>query len=196
MRILLPESADERLARRAHHTCVSVRTIRKASCDVTVCMDIDIPEVRALIRSVKYRGHPEAAEKIAEFITPYLRALCEQEHIDSIVPIPLSGSRRRSRGYNQVAYVLSRCIELEPSLKGTVRPEILTRVTHTKPQTSLTRSMRLHNMKDAFQATRPLTHQKVLIVDDVVTTGATLLEAKRAITAHGGVAFLFAFAGR
>lgn len=83
--------------------------------------------------------------------------------VDAIVPIPIHWSRRARRGFNQAEAL---CLEL-PS-----KPELLKRIRATRPQVGLDREERMRNLKDAFRAA-PVKGLKILLVDDVVTSGHT-----------------------
>ena len=100
-----------------------------------------------------------------------------------IIPIPLSKPRRRERGYNQAALIAG---ALADAIDWPLL-DALERVKHTKPQTKLSRSLRLANMTDAFQSRFNFKESNlpVYLVDDVATTGATLTAAARALKKTG-----------
>ena len=104
---------------------------------------------------------------------------------DALVAVPLARQRQRERGYNQaelLARELSRLLPL-PLLEGTSR-----RVRATPPQAGLTRAQRLENVRGAF-APGPravlLADRSVLLIDDVMTTGATLSACSRVLLRSG-----------
>jgi len=101
----------------------------------------------------------------------------------SLIPIPLGRRRRRERGYNQseqIAAAIGRCWGHE------VRPDLLHRVRETRTQTALTPEARHANVAGAFEAAGA--HGlKLVLVDDVFTTGATLAAAGAALMAAGAV---------
>ena len=104
---------------------------------------------------------------------------------DMVVGVPLHFVRRFLRGFNQ-AESLARCLGRE--LKVPHRSRILKRVRMTRPQSELKRDERRDNVHGAFRAspTRDLKGATVLLVDDILTTGATCSEAARALRAAGG----------
>lgn len=100
-----------------------------------------------------------------------------------LVPVPLHPSRERRRGYNQ-AQVVARA--LERVIPGTQTVSLLQRERRTPSQTTLDRSQRLRNLRGAFRCQRqPPAGRKLVLVDDVLTTGATLDAATEALLTAG-----------
>ncbi|HXO22620.1 MAG TPA: ComF family protein [Thermoanaerobaculia bacterium] len=115
--------------------------------------------------------------------------------LDLVVPVPLHWRRRLARGYNQ-AERIARPLALRLGLPFA---PALRRSRATPPQTSLGRAERLSNLERAFQARAvepPLRGRRVLLVDDVATTGATLNAAARALKRAGAAQVVAVVAGR
>jgi ComF family protein len=133
--------------------------------------------VKDLICEFKYRQLDYVgrllSRQMIDFVKDYRLPI---EYIDYIIPVPLSGARFREREFNQ-ALILGRLLALEfkkPLLDG-----ILVRSRHTKRQTELPQAERLANVRNSFavkDADR-ITEKNLLLVDDVLTTGATVSEA-------------------
>jgi ComF family protein len=138
--------------------------------------------VRALVHAFKFRGQSSLSKTLGEQLFN-----CYEEYdlrADVIVPVPLAPSRRRSRGYNQATMLAQ---ELSQST-GLPVTDALRRVGHAKPQaTSASAEERRANVVGAFEANRraDVTDHRVLIVDDVATTGATLNACAEALLAAG-----------
>lgn len=146
-----------------------------------------IPDVQAVIKEAKFHKNARAVQFLSSSLSDYLFSLTAEDGVFSpivLVPIPLSKKRERRRGYNQVLRILKdACGEASHM---SLAPTILSRTRDTRPQTTLSRKERLHNMKGAFHVNKPLdTHTHYLVVDDVVTTGATMREAMSALRKAG-----------
>jgi competence protein ComFC len=133
------------------------------------------PLIQAAVTANKFHNSYAASKLLASLLEAYLKTQTQSTQI-WLVPIPLSRSREQERGYNQVMNIIKN-IEL-PHCKT---HDILIRMKHTKPQTSLNRIERLNNMAGAFaiskKASTPHHEIHIIIIDDVTTTGATLKAA-------------------
>jgi ComF family protein len=137
-----------------------------------------------ILRLKKQRGEG-LAELLGECWAKEAAARFASLHFDFLVPVPLHWLRRWQRGYNQSAAL---CRGLATNLGLPYHPSWLRRVRHTPRQTSRpTPAERKANVRDAFRARpgAPLRGRTILLVDDVMTTGATASEAARALRAAG-----------
>ena len=138
---------------------------------------------RDLIHSFKYRADFRAGR---HFVGAMARQLLEEPSagIGIIVPVPLHRARLRRRGFNQAAY-LARGLSRETGLPLAARGLVRKKRTDSLP--GLVRTARFHELKGAFCAPRPrgLAGRRVLLVDDVVTTGATVEECCRTLKEAG-----------
>jgi ComF family protein len=101
---------------------------------------------------------------------------------DLLIPVPLSSARLRERGFNQAAEIAR---PLARALGVPLNPDICRRTTETLPQTSLPWKERRRNVKNAFECSIDLTGKAIAVIDDVMTTGATLDELARTLKRHG-----------
>ena len=114
-----------------------------------------------------------------------------------ILPIPMSTKRIRQRGYNQTE-LIGNLMSKERGDIFSLEPNVLKKIKHTNPQTSLkNKKARLNNLRNSFviEHSEIISGKMVLILDDVTTTGATLKEVARVCeTAHPRRLFLYAIA--
>jgi ComF family protein len=136
--------------------------------------------LRKLIQVFKYQGVRPLAPVLGGFLR---RALPIQEHFDFIVPMPLHWRRRWSRGFNQSA-LLAR--EIARRFDSPVK-SILRRVRFTPSQAGLTNAARRANMSGAFRikSGAQIKGKRVLLIDDVLTTGATAAACARVLKRAG-----------
>lgn len=107
---------------------------------------------------------------------------------DWVLPVPLSAQRLQTRGFNQ-AWELAGALARQSRTTGRADARLLLRVKHTRPQSQLKREARLANVKGAFQVdplrVAELQGRRVLLVDDVMTSGASLFTAAQALRDAG-----------
>lgn len=101
---------------------------------------------------------------------------------DLVVPMPLAPQRLRVRGFNQAAEIAA---ALPPRFADRLVPDLLERHRDTAPQATLPVDQRGGNVSGAFRCRRPIANLNVAVVDDVMTTGATLHEAAAALKLAG-----------
>jgi ComF family protein len=134
----------------------------------------------------KYASRSDLARPLAHLMLPLVTRL----EIDVVVPVPLHRERLRERGYNQAALLARPVAE---HLRRRVEPLALARERATAPQASLSASERSANVARAFRVRQPraIEGRRVLLVDDVRTTGATLSGCATAIFRAGALAVHF-----
>ncbi|MDO8536841.1 MAG: ComF family protein [bacterium] len=141
--------------------------------------------MKSLIHGLKFRFIKKAAEPLGKFLIRYTEGLSLPVQKFVVVPIPLSGTRLRERGFNQselVAKIFADHFNLALETK------LLLRVKNTKPQ-SETRNLveRKENIKECFAVITPeyLRGKNIILIDDVTTSGATLFEAAKVLKSAG-----------
>lgn len=135
--------------------------------------------VDRLVQSLKYSRRLATADFLAQAMLAGPRPVGEV-----IIPLPLHPLRLRERGFNQSAEIarpLAKALRLPLELDGCLRSR------DTAPQASLPWKERKRNIRHAFECRSDLTGKSVIVVDDVMTTGATLDEFARVLKAHGAL---------
>ncbi len=138
-------------------------------------------EVQRLVQAFKFQGQSSLGRTLAAQLTG-----CYAEHAfaaDIVVPVPLSGARRRRRGYNQAA-LLAREVARE---LGLPMSEAMRRLGNPTPQARSTAEQRRRNVSGVFEVAKSeaVAGRRVLLIDDVATTGATLSACAEALLATG-----------
>ncbi len=142
------------------------------------------------ITRFKYGGRGELSRPLAALLLPALRELSLPPHA-TFVPVPLHARRLAERGYNQAGLVAQ---DLARALDRSCSPRLLARTRDTAHQVGKSRGDRMSNAQGAFalrRAARP--DVEVVLVDDVITTGATVRACAQAL-ADGGVKLLYVVA--
>jgi ComF family protein len=132
-------------------------------------------EVRRAVLAFKEHGRTDVARVLASALAASIAGMGPDT--DDIVPIPSSRSAFSRRGFDPVQLLLRRA--------GRRSTRVLESIREAGPQKALNSEARIQNRLGAFASTRRLDDRRVLIVDDVVTTGATITEAVRALSAAG-----------
>ncbi|HSD65146.1 MAG TPA: ComF family protein [Vicinamibacteria bacterium] len=140
--------------------------------------------LRVVLHALKYGGRRRAAGRLAEALLeePAVRALVATG--DVLVPVPLHPRRLRERGFNQSA-LLAR--EIARRAGKAACPDALVRRVDTAPQAGLSAAQRRRNVRHAFAVRRKasVARRTVILVDDVLTTGATALACARQLEEAG-----------
>ena len=143
-----------------------------------------------MVRNLKYNGVRALAEPMARSMQSALR-LIQPIACDGVVPVPMHPKRLRQRGFNHAALLAEKLGGLE----GLPVLDALVRTRDTKQQARLSAAERRVNMDDAFVPAMTLEGKRILLVDDVCTTGATATACAEALRAGGAEAvYLLCFA--
>ncbi len=140
--------------------------------------------LRESLHRLKYEGKKGLAMPLGSLMADFFRDHLIKVPFDGLIPVPLFPARERERGFNQ-SFLLAKILSKRYSLPIGSGDLIRTRATH--PQVSLPRERRIQNVKNAFRVKHPsrLSGKHLLLVDDVVTTGATLSACAKVLKAAG-----------
>ncbi len=158
-----PKSTQTVCSRCLHHPLQSLDGVRAASY-------FENNPIRVAIHSLKYQNHRAVASVLSELLIDTYRRY--DLNVDMIVPVPLHPARLKERGYNQSILL---AVHVGEFFGLPVNTTTLRRIRQTRPQVGLGIAERKQNVEDAFQCVEgPVSGQRVLLIDDVWTTGATM----------------------
>lgn len=143
-------------------------------------------KVQVLLHKLKYSNRPDVGIYLGRLMGRELKNSGRFFSIDAIVPVPLHERKQRKRGYNQSEQI---AIGLGQGLGVEVDAHSFVRTVNTATQTRKSRIARWENVKEVFEVAMPdrLQGKHLLLIDDVITTGATLEAAARCLLAVEGV---------
>ena len=134
-------------------------------------------DIRNLIIDYKLNGRKDICIFISKLIESDLKKIIREKNIDTIIPVPMSKERYFSRGFNQVELILD---EIGISYEKAERRK------NTLPMHGISeKNLRKLNVKSAFRCDFPTKSKNILIVDDIITTGATVFKMIKAIKEAG-----------
>ena len=154
---------------------------------------------RGIVRDVIHEFKYNRQIHLRHLVARWLRAGLDDERLrdyqfDVIVPVPLHPARQRERGFNQ-ASLLAELLGAQSAIRSI---PVLKRIRYTTTQTALDRSERMENLHNAFRLRKnaDVRGLRVLLVDDVLTTGSTLSECARVLKRAGAISVHAATAAR
>ncbi|MFV0566899.1 MAG: ComF family protein [Flavobacteriaceae bacterium] len=138
--------------------------------------------VQRLIHNLKYRGHQQIGVLLGDWLGGELKTVETYKNIDTVVPVPLHKRKLKKRGFNQVEGFGK---QIAKAINAEYVDDVLLKITNTKSQVTKMRFARWHNNDQLFALKNPerIASKHVLLVDDIITTGATL-EACIAVLNH------------
>jgi ComF family protein len=143
--------------------------------------------LREVVQCLKYRGKTQLARPLGRLMHAVYRCFWQPPPVDLILPVPLHRRRLRERGFNQALLLMRRWPQVAGEARVPVDCGVLVRTRATAPQAGLDRSARRSNIAGAFAVRHPerVAGRRLLLVDDVITTGATVAECARVLKQSG-----------
>ncbi len=136
---------------------------------------------RRIIHALKFRGHDILASRCGLLMAAAARSASLHDGLSAVVPVPSTARRTRDRGYDPGALLAN---EVARRLRVPCRA-LLSRARETPPQSRVPAARRRENVRGAFAASSRACGARLLVVDDVMTTGATAFEAARTLRDAG-----------
>ncbi len=136
--------------------------------------------IQTLLHQLKYKGNKQTGLFLGELLGKSLLKSQHFQSIDCIIPVPMFPDKELKRGYNQASIIALRLSEI---IQKPVFDNVVLRIRTTQSQTKIHRTERWSNVDRSFVVKKPavLENKNILLIDDVVTTGATLEACGREI---------------
>ena len=156
---------------------------RFATNGITIyCAGVYEKNLQKLIRGLKYHNQKDLAFYQAKFMWEYWQNISENKNY-TVIPVPLHKNRQNKRRYNHMELVAEEFCRLAGYQLNT---KLITRIKDTKPQYKLTREERSQNLHNAFMIDKnEIINDKILIIDDICTTGSTFEEITKCLQKAG-----------
>jgi ComF family protein len=142
--------------------------------------------IQTLIHKLKYEGATSLGIELGRRVGPAVQSVLATSSVAGLVPVPLHPTKLRERGYNQSVYI---CKGISQVTGLRIYSLLLERVKPTQSQTQLNVEERRANVRDAFAASREyrelISGQTFILVDDVITTGATVAACAQVLKKNG-----------
>lgn len=138
--------------------------------------------IAAILRGLKFRSSFKNGDILCRELKRFLENYGQLTDFDYVIPIPLSAQRLKERGFNQ-SEIFAKCISGELNIP--LNLSAVSRVRNTHRQASLSAAERVINVKDAFSANGSLENKRLILVDDIYTTGNTMASCAKALKSAG-----------
>ncbi len=140
--------------------------------------------MKSIIHAYKFDGRKRLSKPLSKLLLWGYRRYCSGVDLDAVLPVPLHPSRLREREFNQCTEMLR---HLEESAGMSIEEDVIRRIRPTQPQSTLTGKERFANVAGAFEVKQPdaVCNRRILVVDDIITTGNTVSEIARVLKDAG-----------
>lgn len=140
--------------------------------------------IRSQILAIKFQEKPYVYKTIAYFLQNMQKSFENLKKYDIIIVVPISNQRKRDRGYNQSELIGK---QISKIIKVPIAKNVLYKIKNTVPQSSLNKKQREENAKGVYKAKNisKIYNKKILIIDDIYTTGNTLNECANTLIQKG-----------
>lgn len=195
---LFPPRVDEKVTRDTTLDdflgLVSPKLVPETRPETVTLLTFNDERVRSALHEAKYHGSELAFAHLGSALAEYLADPDAWPAKSIIIPIPLGRQRRKERGFNQAEEIAKHALRaLDASARFVLEIDLLERVRETKTQIALPREEREKNMRGAFRVPQGAAlnpSHLYVILDDVITTGATLQSAVLALQNAGAIHIL------
>lgn len=137
--------------------------------------------LKEMLHKLKFEGESKFLQPLAEEAAFLVQAYGGESCFDMVVSVPTDAARRKLRGFDIPESIFAQAL----AVKGAWQPQVLARIKATAPQYGLAPDKRRSNVRGCFKVQGDVRGAKILLVDDILTTGATLDEAAKTLKQAG-----------
>jgi ComF family protein len=159
---------------------VKIRGLSQTDCVISMLRFSKKGMSQKLLHQLKYKNKPEVGIELGKIYGSIIQTLAEERGWTQITSVPLHPIKQQRRGYNQSDQF---AIGLSDALSLPIK-EVLQRKAFTESQTNKSRIQRMDNVAEVFKLNIPVEGERILLVDDVMTTGATLIACADLLFKH------------
>ncbi len=143
--------------------------------------------IKEMLWQIKFNGQRKYAEYCGKFLYDKIFEIIDKKLRYIIIPVPIHKKRRKERGFNQCEWICEEIMKIDQGKFLQYEPGAVNRIIYKQKQSWSNRKERIENMKGVFSIVKVelLKNKNVIIVDDVLTTGATLTELVNIIIGSG-----------
>ena len=149
--------------------------------------------IKNMIWSLKYKKNKKVAKLFAQILYDFLQEELSDLNVYSdfnkplLIPLPMHKKHLQERRFNQTEILAKELCDIAGESLCILKTDLLKKIKNTSSQTTLVRSKRLKNIKGVFYVNKPdeIKNRDIILLDDVITTGATLKEARKVLLAAG-----------
>lgn len=158
-------------------------------CDGMVCVGQYTAYLKNSLKRFKFSNKPSYYRAFGKILALKIKNTIDFNQIDMIIPVPLHKSRQRQRGYNQ-AELIGKYVSMLLGIPLEVNN--LIKISESKSQSVLSRNERLTNVEGLFRVSSidKMRNKRILIIDDIITTGSTVNECSKALKQAGAVSVI------
>lgn len=137
--------------------------------------------LKEMLHKLKFEGESKFLQPLAEEAAFLVQAYGGESCFDMVVSVPTDAARRKLRGFDIPESIFAQAL----AVKGAWQPQVLARIKTTAPQYGLAPDKRRSNVRGCFAVQGDVRGKKILLVDDILTTGATLDETAKTLKQAG-----------
>ena len=186
-----PQEQEQRILELKEEDLLKLQLVKQFDKNCIALFPYQHPTIKHMVWLLKYRDNAHVSDLFAKAGGEYLTLVLEDLYLFSnfkdplLIPMPISPARLRERGFNQTERIAEKIVTQFPYI-SLCNKNVLIKYRESKPQTTLPRKDRLNNVKNTLKGDeRAISGRNIILLDDVITTGSTMKEARETLRKAG-----------